>query len=163
MRCQCNKLRLDAGIVGEWVRTIGQPLASVGAPHSACPLWHSRPADQIPGIACRMFNTRGQKATTRIDTLPQRFPAFRLVSGAGSVTAAIQLQQRMTAQPLLMKVPSRSSPAACRSSACVFITIGPYQAMGSRSGFPETSRNRIPSSLAWTGDPNAHWGGPSVS
>ena len=30
-------------------------------------------------------------------------------------TAAIQLQQRMTAQPLLMKVPSRSSPAACRS------------------------------------------------
>ena len=49
---------------------------------------------------------------------------------------------------LLMKVPSRSSRAACRSSACVFITIGPYQATGSRSGFPETSRNRIPSSLA---------------
>ena len=45
-------------------------------------------------------------------------------------------------QPLLMKVPSRSSRAACRSSACVFITIGPYQAMGSRSGRPETSNNR---------------------
>ena len=24
MRCQCNKIRLEAGIVGEWVRTIGQ-------------------------------------------------------------------------------------------------------------------------------------------
>ena len=26
----------------------------------------------------------------------------------------------------------------------MFITIGPYQATGSSSGFPETSRNRIP-------------------
>jgi len=76
MRFQCNKIRLAAGIVGEWVRTIGQALASVGAPQSACPFWHFRPADQIPGIACRMFNTRGQKATNRIDTLPQRFPLF---------------------------------------------------------------------------------------
>jgi hypothetical protein len=91
----------------------------------------------------------GQKATNRIDTLPQRFPLFAGSLAQEAVTA-IQLQQRMAAQPLLMKVPSRSSPAACRSSACVFITIGPYQAMGSRSGFPETSRNRIPSSLAWT-------------
>ena len=35
-------------------------------------------------------------------------------------------------------------------SSCVFITIGPYQATGSWSGFPETSRNRIPSSPACT-------------
>ena len=130
MRCQCNKIRLDAGMVGEWVRTIGQALASVGAPHSACPFWHSRPADQIPGIACRMFNTRGQKATNRIDALPQRFPLFAGSLAHGSATAAMQLQQRMTAQLLLMKVPSRSSPGACRSSACVFITIGPYWATG---------------------------------
>src|SRR5262249_16346188 len=34
--------------------------------------------------------------------------------------------------------------------ACVFITIGPYQATGSSSGFPETNRKRIPSSPAWT-------------
>ena len=54
----------------------------------------------------------------------------------------MQLQQRMTAQPLLMKVQPRSPRAACCSSACVFITIGPYQATGSRSGFPETSRNQ---------------------
>src|SRR5208337_2616010 len=34
--------------------------------------------------------------------------------------------------------------------SCVFITIGPYHATGSSSDFPETSRNRIPSSLACT-------------
>ena len=39
---------------------------------------------------------------------------------------------------------------ACRISACVFITIGPCQAIGSRSGRPETSRKRTPSSPAWT-------------
>ena len=95
-----------------------------------------RPATRSPGIACRMFNTRGQKATNRIDTPPQQFPLFAefwrrkrhccdTTATANDGSAALE------------------SPAACRSSACVFITIGPYQAMGSRSGFPETSRNRI--------------------
>jgi len=46
------------------------------------------------------------------------------------------------------KVPSWSSVNACCSCACVFITIGPYHATGSSSGFPETSRKRIPSSPA---------------
>ena len=50
----------------------------------------------------------------------------------------------------LMNVPARSSLIACRSSACVFITIGPYHATGSSSGLPETSRKRMPSSPAWT-------------
>jgi len=36
-------------------------------------------------------------------------------------------------QPRLMTVPSRSSATACCSSACVFITIGPYQAPAPRS------------------------------
>ena len=45
-----------------------------------------------------------------------------------------------------MNVPLRSSLTACCSSACVFITIGPYQATGSSIGLPETSRNRMPSS-----------------
>ena len=44
----------------------------------------------------------------------------------------------------LMKVPLRSSVTACCSSACVFITIGPYQATGSSIGLPETSRKRMP-------------------
>src|SRR5438128_6727969 len=51
---------------------------------------------------------------------------------------------------LLMKVPFRRSLNACCSSCCVFITIGPYHATGSSIGLPETSRNRIPSSPAWT-------------
>src|SRR5690349_25088133 len=50
----------------------------------------------------------------------------------------------------LMNVPSRSSLTACRSSAWVFITIGPYQATGSSIGLPETKRKRIPSSPAST-------------
>ena len=49
-----------------------------------------------------------------------------------------------------MKVPLRSSATACWISAWVFMTIGPYQATGSRIGLPETSRNRMPSSPAWT-------------
>ncbi len=48
----------------------------------------------------------------------------------------------------LMKFPVCRSRTACCSSACVFITIGPYQATGSFSGLPETSRKRMPSSPA---------------
>src|SRR5262245_43665532 len=54
-------------------------------------------------------------------------------------------------QPFAFKnVPSRSSSYACWSCACVFITIGPYQATGSCNGLPETNRKRMPSSPAWT-------------
>src|SRR5271166_2744836 len=42
----------------------------------------------------------------------------------------------LIAQRCLMKVPSRSSATAASSSACVFITIGPYQATGSSIGLP---------------------------
>ena len=41
-----------------------------------------------------------------------------------------------------MNVPFWYSSNATRSSSCVFITIGPYQATGSPSGRPERSRNR---------------------
>ena len=37
--------------------------------------------------------------------------------------------------------PLSSSSNAWRSCSCVFMTMGPYQATGSSSGFPETSRN----------------------
>jgi len=46
------------------------------------------------------------------------------------------------------KVPSCSSVNASRNCSWVFITIGPYQATGSSSGFPETRRNLMPSSPA---------------
>src|ERR1700693_6117706 len=42
-----------------------------------------------------------------------------------------------------MKVPPRSSLTACRNSACVFITIGPYQATGSSIGFSGTRREAM--------------------
>ena len=41
-----------------------------------------------------------------------------------------------TRQRCLMNVPSCNSATACCSSACVFMTIGPYQATGSSSGVP---------------------------
>jgi hypothetical protein len=50
----------------------------------------------------------------------------------------------------LMKVPSRSSWAATRSSSRVFMTIGPCQATGSPMGRPETRMNRTPSRPALT-------------
>ena len=43
-------------------------------------------------------------------------------------------------------VPSLSWAKACRSSSWVFMTIGPYQATGSLRGWPDTSKNRTPSS-----------------
>src|SRR5262249_48934563 len=49
-----------------------------------------------------------------------------------------------------MNVPSFNSANARSSSACVFITIGPYQATGSSIGLPDTNRKRIPSSPACT-------------
>src|SRR5687767_2560523 len=50
----------------------------------------------------------------------------------------------------LINVPFCRSFISCCSCAFVFITIGPYQATGSSIGFPETSRNRMPSSPACT-------------
>src|SRR5215469_4433697 len=50
----------------------------------------------------------------------------------------------------LRKVPSCNSVNACCNCCWVFITIGPYHATGSSSGLPETSKNLIPSSPAWT-------------
>ena len=49
-----------------------------------------------------------------------------------------------------MNVPLRSSVNACCSSACEFITIGPYQATGSLIGLPDTRMKRMPSSPACT-------------
>ena len=49
-----------------------------------------------------------------------------------------------------MNFPDCSSRMAVFSSACVFITMGPYHATGSSSGLPLTSRNRIPSGPAST-------------
>ena len=49
-----------------------------------------------------------------------------------------------------MNFPVCNSLIAWRSSACVFITIGPYHATGSSSGLPDTSRKRIPSGPACT-------------
>ena len=76
--------------------TIGQALASVGAPHSACPSGFLSPRSRSPGIACRMFNTSWAKVPQiRIDALPQRFRLFVGSLAHGSATAAMQLQQRI--------------------------------------------------------------------
>src|SRR5438874_6076712 len=50
----------------------------------------------------------------------------------------------------LKNVPSFNSRNASRNCSWVFITIGPYHATGSSSGFPDTSRKRMPSSPACT-------------
>jgi hypothetical protein len=57
---------------------------------------------------------------------------------------------RVSHQPCLMNVPSFNSSTACRNCAWVFITMGPYHATGSSIGFPDTSRNRMPSGPACT-------------
>jgi hypothetical protein len=72
--------------------------------------------------------------------------------GIGEATFATEPTGQVTSfypRPFFFrKVPSWSSVNACWSCSCVFITIGPYHATGSSSGFPETSRKRIPSSPA---------------
>jgi len=45
----------------------------------------------------------------------------------------------------LTKVPFRKSSSACWISSCVFMTNGPYLAMGSFRGLPEISKNRTAS------------------
>ena len=50
----------------------------------------------------------------------------------------------------LIKVPLRYSSKATFSSSWLFITMGPYQAIGSPMGLPETSRNLRRLSLALT-------------
>ena len=64
------------------------------------------------------------------------------------LSGAALASRRCRGPPYLMNEPSRKSVSAWRISACVFITIGPCQAIGSRKGRPETSRKRIPSSPA---------------
>src|SRR5271166_557548 len=74
----------------------------------------------------------------------QAGPAFRLIRSGVEHGAGYFF-------PLsFRKVPSCNSEKACCNCCCVFITIGPYQATGSSSGLPETSRNRMPSSPACT-------------
>ena len=73
-------------------------------------------------------------------------PSSRLTRGGVGAVERVGRSRRL--HLLLMKVPLRSSPTACCSSACVFMTIGPYQATGSSIGLPETSRKRMPSSPA---------------
>ena len=48
------------------------------------------------------------------------------------------------------KVPLRRSERACSISSRVFMTKGPYRAIGSFSGFPDSRRNRAGARSAWT-------------
>src|ERR1035441_2567014 len=74
------------------------------------------------------------------------------VTGADAETPDLQAgaPQRgpLERKPHFRNVPRSSSSNAWRNSCCVFITMGPYHATGSTSGFPETSRKRTPSSPA---------------
>jgi len=81
---------------------------------------------------------------TQRSAIRMQFPATAMTLGArfGTRRSAHNLQR------CLMKLPACSSDIACRSSSCVFITMGPYQATGSSIGLPETSKNRMPSSPA---------------
>ncbi len=58
---------------------------------------------------------------------------------AEPVGSASPLRQS-EARQVFKNVPRWSSSNAWRSSSCVFITIGPYQATGSPSGLPETKQ-----------------------
>jgi hypothetical protein len=129
MRCQCNKIRLAPASSANKL-TIGQALASVGAPHSACPSGFLSPRSRSPGIACRMFNTSWAKVPQiRIDALRSdfgfssglwRMEAQRLRCNCNSAYGSGALDEG--SRP-------RSSRAARCNWACVFITI--------EDGFPK--------------------------
>ena len=75
MRCQCNQIRLAPA---SWANelTIGQALASIGAPHSACRLASCPRGPDPPVLRGGCSTPDGRKATNRIDALPQRFRLF---------------------------------------------------------------------------------------
>ena len=93
MRCQCNKIRLAPA---PWANelTIGQALASVGAPHSACPSGFLPPRSRSPRYCVSdVQHLMGEVPQIRIDALPQRFRIFVGSLAHGSPTAAMQLQR----------------------------------------------------------------------
>ena len=97
---------------------------------TACPSGLPVPAVQIRGIACRMFNTSWAKVTQIELGSPAGISAFHRVWAHGSATAAMQRQQRMTAYPLLMKVPSRARSALL---ACAAVTWFVVAAVGAQA------------------------------
>ena len=72
------------------------------------------------------------------------------VAAQEELTEALSMSFSSGVHRCLIKVPFRSSATACCSCSSVFMTIGPYHATGSSIGFPDTSRNRMPSSPACT-------------
>jgi hypothetical protein len=75
--------------------------------------------------------------------------AFYRTSGARKRHGTMQLQHRSDDSAALDEgAILKLGRTACCGSACVFITIGPYQAMAPEAVTTKTSSNRIPSSLA---------------
>src|SRR5271166_3561662 len=127
----------------------------------------------------RLFLAAGARQTARVHVTPGPHRAVRPAPArgalaslcrarrgddahdpAGGLTAQMKEPRRTERRGLCfraegkryfrIKLPSRRSISAWRISPCVFMTIGPCQAIGSRSGRPETSRKRTPSSPAFT-------------
>ena len=128
MRCQCNKIRLAPA---SWANELDNR-ASARERWSASlgmPVWLPVPAVQIPRYCVSdVQHLMGERPQIELTLYRSDF-GFSSVSGAWKRHGCDAIATAHTAQALLMKVPSRSSRAACCSSACVFITIG--------DGFPK--------------------------
>ena len=109
MRCQCNKIRLNAGIVGEWVRTIG-PSARERWGASLC-----MPPSGIP-----VLRTRSPCCVADVQHLMGERSQIELTLYRGDFGS----------QPLRFHAPETDKRRAARCNwSCVFITIG--------DGFPK--------------------------
>ena len=76
-------------------------------------------------------------------------PAFAVGRRVIGELVWVQPWIRHVVLPVLTNVPLSSSRQATSSSSRVFMTMGPRQAIGSRSGRPPASRKRAPPPPAW--------------
>ena len=96
MRCQCNKIRLDAGIRGRMSKDNRASARERWSASLGMPVWPSCPRGPDPRYCVSdVQHLMGESATNRIDALPQRFRLFVGSLAHGSAMAAMQLQQRI--------------------------------------------------------------------
>src|SRR5262249_18192994 len=109
-------------------------------------------AERAEAHVARVAVIAERKRMPAVEPVEARAPAL---AGAADGDHDSLLYLRLS-PPCLTNVPLPNSSNAVSSSACVFMTTGPYHAIGSRSGLPATSRKRTDflSALASTVSPD---------
>ena len=138
-------------------RDVRHRLLQVGSGIRGCALSHALCCGSLRMACSGVYSVRSSTCDVTLATCSKntRQASLSYATGVGAERLRPASNGRCAHLRLVSfkNFPSCNSVNACRSCSCVFITMGPYHATGSSSGFPETSRNRIPSSPARTVTP----------